>query len=80
MRLATMRATLGTVIATAPNPANQAALNRLSTPMATLHGAIDSIAMAADPSASGLADSVAQLATQLHTASASVRAELALHQ
>jgi hypothetical protein len=80
MRLATMRATLGTVIATAPNDSNQAALNRLTTPIAALHGAVDAIAMSADPSAQPVSASVSQLATQLHTTSASVRAELAMHQ
>ena len=49
MRLATMRATLGTVIATAPNDSNQAALNRLTTPIAALHGAVDAIASVCRP-------------------------------
>lgn len=79
MRLATMRAQLQELIASAPDAGVQMALNRLTTPIAELHGAIDVIAMSADPSIQPDGASVTRLATQLHTASASVRAELAVH-
>ena len=78
MRLATMRATLRDLIESAPDTASQAALNGLTTPIAQLHGAVDAIAMSADPSIQPDGVSVAQLATQLHTASASARAYLAI--
>ena len=74
MRLATMRATLRDLVASSPDATSQMALNGLTTPMAELHGAVDAIAMSADPSIQLDGGSVVQLATQLHTASASVRA------
>jgi hypothetical protein len=54
-------------------------LNELTTPAAALHGAVDAIAMSADPSIPPDGGSVSQLARQLHTASASARAALASH-
>jgi hypothetical protein len=79
MSLATMRATLGDVVSSAPDATKQMALNGLTTPRAALHGAVDAIAMSPDPSTPPDGASVSQLATRLHTASASVRAGLALH-
>ena len=77
MRLATMRATLRDLIASAPGTNSQMVLNELTTPAAALHGAVDAIAMSADPSIQPDGASVSQLARQLHTASASARAALA---
>ncbi len=78
MRLATLRATLRDLIGSAPDASSQMSLNRLAAPIAALHGAVDAIAMSADPSIQPAGASVSQLATQLHTASASVRADLAI--
>ena len=66
-----MRATLRDLIESAPDAPSRTALSGLTTPIAELHGAIDAIAMSADPSIQTDGASVAQLATQLHTASAS---------
>ena len=79
MRLATMRATLRDLIASAPDTNSQMVLNELTTPAAALHGAVDAIAMSADPSVQPDGASVSQLARQLHTASTSARAALASH-
>ena len=79
MRLATMRAALRDLIVSAPDTNSQTVLNELTSPIAALHGAVDAIAMSADPSIQPDSVSVSQLATQLHTASASVRADLASH-
>jgi hypothetical protein len=79
MRLATMRATLQDLIASAPGANSQMVLNQLTTPTAALHGAVDAVAMSADPSIQPDSASVSQLARQLHTASASARAALASH-
>ncbi len=79
MRLATMRATLRDLVASAPDANSQTALNGLTIPVAELHGAVDAIAMSPDPSFQSPGASVSQLATQLHTAATSVRAGLALH-
>ena len=75
MRLAAMRATLRQAIATASNSADQAMLNELTASLAALHAAVDAAALSAQPDAA----SVSQLATQLHTSAASVRAGLAVH-
>ncbi len=79
MRLATMRATLRDLIVSAPDANSQAVLNQLTTPTAALHGAVDAVAMSADPSIQPDSASVSELARQLHTASASARAALASH-
>jgi hypothetical protein len=79
MSLATMRGTLTDLIASAPDGTSRMALNGLTTPLAELHGAVDAIAMSPDPSRQPAGASVPQLATQLHTASASVRANPALY-
>jgi hypothetical protein len=76
LRLATMRATLQDLIVSAPNANSQAVLNQLTTPTAALHGAVDAVAMSADPSIQPDSASVSELARQLHTASASARAAL----
>jgi hypothetical protein len=78
MRLATMRATLRDLIESAPDTTSRTALNGLTTPIAELHGAVDAIAMSADPSIQSDGGSVVRLATQLHTGSASVRAYFAI--
>ena len=78
-RLATMRVTLAELVRSAPDPRSQAALNSLTTPMATLHGAVDAIAMSAGPSIEPAPSSVSQLAAQLHTTAASARAGLAMN-
>ena len=62
MRLATMRATLRDLIASAPGTNSQMVLNELTTPAAALHGAVDAIAMSADPSIQPDGASVSQLA------------------
>jgi hypothetical protein len=77
--LATMRATLSDLIASAPDVNTQTVLGRLTTPIAELHGAIDAVALSAGQPTQPDTGSVAQRVTQLHTASASVRAELAVH-
>ena len=69
-----MRATLRDLIASAPDTNSQMVLNQLTTPTAELHGAVDAVAMSADPSIQPDSASVSQLARQLHTASASARA------
>ena len=74
--LATMRATLSDLIASVSDAYIQMALSRLTTPMAELHGAVDAVALSAGSSIPPNAASVAQLAAQLHTTSASVRADL----
>jgi hypothetical protein len=79
MSLATMRGTLTDLIASAPDGTTRMALNELTTPLAELHGAVDAIAMSPGPSSQLQGASVPQLATQLHTASASVRANPALY-
>jgi hypothetical protein len=76
--LATMRATLRDLVSSAPDATSQMALNGLTTPLAELHGAVDAIAMSPDPSIQPGGASVSQLATQLHTAAAAARADLAL--
>lgn len=78
-RLATMRATLRDLIESAPDANSQMALNGLTTSLAELHAAIDAIAMSADPSIQSDGASISRLATQLHTATASARADLAVH-
>jgi hypothetical protein len=77
-KLATMRAALGDLITSAPDGNRRMVLSRLTTPMAELHGAIDVIALSADPSTEPAGVPVTQLAAQLHTTAASVRADLAL--
>ena len=62
-RLATMRATLRDLIESAPDTTSRTALNGLTTPIAELHGAVDAIAMSADPSIQHDGGSVVQLAT-----------------
>ena len=48
-------------------------------PISDLHGAVDVVALSVEPSPTQTGPAVSQLAAQLHTVSASVRAELALH-
>lgn len=73
--LATFRATADDLLTTAPDTAEQMSISKLSIPLAELHAALDAVALSGQPI---LGISTAQLATQLHTASASVRADLAL--
>ena len=78
MRLATLRATLRDLVASAPDANSKTALNGLTASLAALHGAVDAIAMSVDPSIQPDGASVSRLATELHTASASARADLAI--
>ena len=73
-RLASARAALRRTIETAGNSADQAMFNELTAPLAALHTAVDSAGLSAQPNVAA----ISQLATQLHTSSASVRAGLAL--
>jgi hypothetical protein len=79
MRLATLRATLGELIESAPDAASRTVLAGLNAPMAELHGAVDALALSAEPSSTPAGPAVPSLAAQLHTVSTSVRAQLALH-
>jgi hypothetical protein len=78
IKLATLRATLRDLVASAPDVNSKTALDGLTASLAALHSAVDAIAMSADPSVQPDGASVSQLATQLHTASASARADLAI--
>ena len=80
MKLATMRATLRDLIESAPDATSRTALAGLTAPIANLHGAIDVVALSVEPSPTQAGPAVSQLAAQLHTVAASVRADLALHQ
>jgi hypothetical protein len=77
--LATTRARLSELVASAPDVARRTALDRLTGPTAELHGAVDAVALSAGGTVQPGGASVAQLAAQLHTASASARADLAVH-
>ena len=77
-KLATLRARLAELVASAPDAHSGTALNGLTASLAALHGAVDAIAMSAGPSMQPDVVSVAQIAAQLHTASATARAELAI--
>jgi hypothetical protein len=79
MRLATMRATLRDLIESAPDTTSRTVLTGLSAPIADLHGAVDALALSAGPSSTPAGTAVSSLAAQLHTASTSVRAQLARH-
>ncbi len=77
--LATMRATLRELIESAPDVNSRTVLTGLTAPLAELHGAIDAIALSAEPSPTPAGTGVSQLAAQVHTVSTSVRATLAVH-
>ena len=79
MKLATMRATLRDLIESAPDATSRTVLAGLTMPISDLHGAVDVVALSVEPSPAQTSPTVSQLAAQLHTVSASVRAELALH-
>lgn len=76
--LATMRATLSDLIASAPDANTQAVLGTLTAPIAALHSAVDAVALSVAQSLQPNISTVAPLVTQLHTASASARAQLAV--
>jgi hypothetical protein len=79
MKLATMRATLRDLIEAAPDATSRTVLSGLTMPISDLHGAVDVVALSVEPSPAQTSPTVSQLAAHLHTVSASVRAELALH-
>jgi hypothetical protein len=79
MKLATMRATLRDLIEAAPDASSRTVLSGLTMPISDLHGAVDVVALSVEPSPAQTSPTVSQLAAHLHTVSASVRAELALH-
>jgi hypothetical protein len=78
--LATMRATLSDLIASAPDANIGAVLAALATPMAQLHSAVDAVALSAAQAIPPNTAIVASLVAQVHTTSASVRAQLAGHE
>jgi len=78
MKLATLRARLAELVASAPDAHGGTALNGLTASLAAMHRAVDAIAMSAGSSVEPDVTSVARVATQLHTASATARAALAI--